>query len=223
MSKIDLNRDPRFAAAKAKLYELQQELSTLERQRNELDAGLSQTTVNQKSLIEQEASALLSGGVPETNEREALTRTLAELTHRLAVIRQAVPMQRQIVESLRAEIGQQIATELLPQHQANVKAVIEAALKLNVAVEAEAALRDQLIQADVPFAGIIRPMGIAGFALRDNQGRLTRYLLECESQGYCSASDLPDVVRAQIIPRTKKPGPVASKPSRANAADWTAA
>ncbi|MFZ4479910.1 MAG: hypothetical protein ACOYNZ_08490 [Rhodoferax sp.] len=218
-----LERDPRYVAAKAKLHELTQELLSLERQRDEADAGLSQTPNTHVDKIQREASALLSGTAAHaTMERESLSRTLNELTHRLAVVRQAVPMQRQIIDTLRAEIGKQIATELLPTHRANVKAVIEAALKLNQAVEAEAALRDSLLQGAIPFAGIIRAMPINGFLLRDNQGRLTRYLLECEAEGFCDASDLPDVVRAQIVPKAKPTPATVTRRPKADAADWTA-
>lgn len=215
---IRLERDPNYSAAKAKLYELQSEVSTLEGQRNDADAGVFNATETHTDRLRIEASALLSGGPVFVPERERLTRTLTELARRLAVVREAVSMQRQIVDGLRSEIGTQIATDLLPQHRANVKAVIAAALKLNQAVEAEAALRDSLIQADVPFSGVIRPMGINGFTLRDNQGRLTRYLLECEAEGFCDASDLPEMVLRQIVPRAK-PTP-ATVTRRANADGW---
>lgn len=221
---IHLERDPRFAAAKAKLYELQSEVSTLEGQRNDADAGLSSMVVSHASRIELEASALLTGGPAFVPERERLTRTLTELTHRLAVVRQAVVMQRQIVDELRGEVGRQIATDLLPQHRANVAAVVKAALQLNVAVEAEQSLRDTLNANDVPYTSVIRAMPLNGFLLRggllDGQGRLCRYLLECEREGFCSASALPDVVRAQIPPKAK---PTPPAPAVADSGGWGAA
>ena len=202
---IRLERDPRYVEAVVRYTDLKTELDTLNRQCNDVFAGLNSLGAIVRDKIEQEAAAMLSGAPDPANpNRETLTRTLAELTHRLAVVSKAVEMQKAMVAELRAEVGKAIATDLLPQHRANVQAVAAAAIQLASAMEAEAALRVSLFDNNVPDCGILRPMTMPGVGLlRDNQSRIFRFLLECESYGFVKAADLPDVVRTQIPPRAK--------------------
>lgn len=203
---IRLERDPRYVAAKARYTELTAELSTLEREQNDVQAGLSALATSARDRINTEAEALVSGApdpAPHLS-RATLTSTLDKLAHRLAVVRSAIVMQRQIMDDLRAEVGKAIATDLLPQHRANVKAVAAAAIQLSAAMETEAALRTALYDNNVPDCGILRPMTLPGVGLlRDNQSRIFRFLLECHAYGFVKAADLPDVVRAQIPPPAK--------------------
>jgi len=99
-------------------------------------------------------------------DRAAVLRTIDDLTHRIAVLRQAVDMQRGIVERLRCEIGAAIASEMLPQHTANVAAIVDAALQLSIALQAEKELRDSLTEQDIPFCSIIRGHALAGIRSR---------------------------------------------------------
>lgn len=202
---IRLERDERYVAAKARYTELQTELNALERQRDDVQAGIGSLTSGARDRIDQEATALLSGTPgPENLNRATLTKTLNELMHRLAVLRSAVEMQKGIVADLRGVVGMAIATDLLPQHKANVARVAETLIQLSAALEAEAKLRDDLFVNDVPYSAVIRPMALPGVGrLSDNQSRSFRYLLECETYGFVKAADLPDVVRAQIPPPAK--------------------
>lgn len=215
---IRLERDPRYVTAKARYTELKSELDALERQRDEVNSGIGLLKNSHSDLISQEAMTLLSGA-PTADQsilkREEMVRTLAELTHRLAVLRQAVLMQRHIMESARSEVGEAIASDLLPQHRHNVSAVIEAALQLSVALQAEAELRDTLIENMVPFSSVLRAMPLHGFDLGDNQSKFSRYLLECYEHGLIGAGDLPDVVRDRLPPKAKPtPKPAARQANK---------
>lgn len=216
-----LSRDPRYVAATARLNELKSELTAAEKKRSDVQGGLGSLTTL-RDIVASEAQALLAGhqADPATARREDLMRTLDELEHRTAVLRQAVDLQRGIVADLRAEIGQAIAADLLPQHKANVLAVVEAALTLSTALQAEAELRDTLTENDVPSCGIIRAMPLRGFDLRDGQSTLSRWLLECLEHGFVKAADLPDIVRDRVPPKAKPAAPVTR---RANAEGWLAA
>lgn len=122
-------------------------------------------------------------------------------------------MQQNAVNSLRAEISALIARDMLPQHQANVRAIVDVLLQLNAALEAEADLRESLKENDVLYSGPIRPMPMPGVGtLRDNQGRMFRYLLECYEYGFVTAGDLPDVVRDRLPPPVKRTPPSANNP-----------
>lgn len=200
-------RDPRYTAAKARYTELKRELDALERQRDDVQTGIGSLASRARDQIAEEATLMLSGTPapdPANLKREALIKTLDDLTHRLAVLRAAVAMQRDIVGKLLGEVSNAIARDMLPRHRANVGAVVEALLQLNAALEAEADLRETLNENNVSYMSVMRPMPISGFGtLRDNQGRIFRYLLECHEYGFVAAPDLPDVVRDQIPPPVK--------------------
>lgn len=225
---IRLERDPRYSAAIARLAELKAELNTLERQRGDVHTGISSLGECVRNQITQEAEALLSVtpvlDVASMKKAE-LFKTLDELTHRLDVVKTAATMQQNIVNKLRGEVGEAIALDVLPQHRANVCAVFEALLQLNTALEAEADLREALSDNNVPFTSVITAMPLRGFStLRDNQGRVMRYLLECYEHGFVAASDLPDVVRDEIPPLVKRTPPHAkpvSNPKNRLDDNWT--
>lgn len=221
-TKIDirLERDPRYTAAVEHYTKLKLELDALERKRDEVQSGLNSLADHARNRITEEATALLSGGTIAAGlNRGALTQTLGELTHEIIVLREAVSMQQNIVSELRSVVGKGIATDLLPQHRANVAALAKAAIEMNIAMEREDALRRALHDTNVPDCGILRPMTMPGVGfLRDNQSRIFRFLLECEQYGFVQASDLPDIVRAQIPPKAKAtPSTVAR---RINADGW---
>ncbi len=208
MKKIDttLERDRTYVEASERFVELQVELSNLEKQRSEILSGLESLASNRQRVIQDEAAALLSGATLDAGKvarRDALTRNLEELSHRIAVLREAETMQRSIVANERTRVSREVCAELAPRHAANVAAVARAALALAEAVAAEAALRDELTEHGIAFAGHLRAMPINGFKLRDSQSRLTRYLLECHEYGFLTASELPDVVRKHIPPKAK--------------------
>lgn len=212
---VRLERDPRYSAAKARYTELKTELDTLERQRDDVQTGIGSLASRARDQITDEASAMLSGTPapdPANLKREALVKTLGELTHRLAVLRAAVAMQRDIVDKLRGEVSTAITRDMLPQHRVNVGAVVKALLQLNTALEAEADLRETLNENNVQYISVIRPMAISGLGtLRDNQGKIFRYLLECYEYGFVAASDLPDVVRDQIPQAVKSASKLAAR------------
>lgn len=224
MKHIDtqLSRDPRFVAATDRLNELKSELTACERKRDSVQSGIG-TLASQRDIVATEAAALLSGhqADPTALRRDDLVRTLDELDHKTAVLRQAVDMQRGIVADLRAEIGTAIAIDLLPQHRENVAAVVEAALQLATALQAERELRDDLIENDVPFCGIVRPMALRGFDLRDGQSMLTRWLLEALEHGFVKAADLPDILHKHIPAKASRPSAPVTR--RVAADGWLAA
>ncbi|MBS1191498.1 MAG: hypothetical protein H6R10_3290 [Rhodocyclaceae bacterium] len=223
---ISLHRDPRYTAAHTRLMEIRGELANLEQRRNEAQSGLSELGSAHGERIEAEAKAMLSGAQlsePVSMKREAITRTLEEVTHRLSVLRKAEELQRGIVEDIRAEVGRAIATDLLPLHRANVAAIFHAALQLETALVAETELRERLSDNHIPYSGVIRPMPFTGFGkLYDDQSRVSRYLLECHEYGFVTADDLPEVVRDRIPKKEGKPkGPAAARSVKED--DWTGA
>jgi len=211
-----LERDPRYAVAKARYAELNAELNALQGARDEAQTGLSSLVPGVRNLIDVEAAAMLTGTpAPDLAhlKRERMAASLDDLTHKLAVHRSAVDMQKRIVDQLRGEVSNAICRDSLPQHRANVAGVIEAALALCTALEQERELRDSLEDAGVLHSGSIRPMPIGGFGrLADDQSRISKFLLECHQFGFIDAADLPDVIRDRIPSKAKaQPAPVARR------------
>lgn len=123
------------------------------------------------------------------------------------------------MESARYEVGKAIACDLLPQHRHNVSAVIEAALALSTALQAEAELRNILTEHGVPFSSVIRAMPISGFDLADGQSKISRYLLECYEHALIGAGDLPDVVRDRLPPKARPTSKLIA-PRQAKSEGW---
>src|SRR5574340_1157642 len=140
-----LERDAAYVEASERLLALTVELSNLEKQRSELVSGIASLASQHQQAIHDQAAALLSGAaLPNAKKREELASSLDELTHRIAVLREAVSMQRAIVANERSRVSREICADLAPRHSANVAAVARAAMALAEAVAAEAALRDEL-------------------------------------------------------------------------------
>lgn len=222
-NRISLERDPRYVAARTRYTDLQQELTTLERQLNGAYVGLSSLPAP-ADLIHDEARALLEGArdTPVADNRAAVLKTVDDLRHRIAVIRRATAMQRDIVQRIAYDVSHAIAGELLPQHAANVRAVASAAIALSVALQSERELRDTLTENGVYFASTIRAMSLPGFDLADDQSRLSRYLAECFEFGFIKIGDLPNVVRDRL-PRKSRPAvlmPNAPNSSTLDGSEW---
>jgi hypothetical protein len=222
MKNIDtrLERDPRYAEAKARLDELQHQTAAAERERTELIAGLGALAAQRAAdTIKAEARALIAGTIAtEAKQREVLTASLEQVEHRLAVLREAVYMQRQTVGALANEVSQAICADLRPKHIAHVQAIIAAARTLAECCAAESALREELTSNGVTYSGYLRPMPVRGFDVTDANSTVSRFLLEAVQFGFLDASDLPPPLQELVPPpATQQPTP---KPKRSGVLGW---
>lgn len=216
-----LTRDPRYVAACARLTELRAELNQLEAQ---VDGTISKANALPSShdLVRDEAAQMLSGYTAPVTSKAAVLKTLEDLYHRRAVVREAVDMQKRIVEGLAAEVGKAISAELAPEYREAVRAMIAKAIQLAELAEAESDFRDALYQNGVQFTAHIRPMPINGFHIRDPNSWLSRYLLEAEVHGFIKASELPAILRPHIQTRTQPATYTVPTTRKLNGADWDA-
>lgn len=198
---IRLERDPRYVAATVYYTKLQAECGALERQRDEVLANLNSLGDIHRTQIEQEATALLSGDTaPTILGRGELAKTFDQLTHRVAVLRQAVSMQKAVVEKLRGVVGTAIATDLLPQHRAIVTRIADAVFELNSALEAEHDLRDALYERNVPYSAVLRSTQFPGFgSLRSPSSRVSGFILSLYEDDLIPLSKIPE----KLIPWAK--------------------
>lgn len=222
---IRLERDPRYAAAKLRLGELQLERNTLQQEAEKVERGLGSLMIDAGDNRKREAEALLVGGESHGavyQQREMLTNTLSEVRHKIAVLYEAIEMQRKIVAELAAEVSGAIARDLVPHHRANVVAVFDALLQLNTALEAEDDLRDSLYEQGVMYSGFIRPMPFTG-TLKDGNSRIMHYMKECYEYGFIERKQLPDVVLDRIPKREPAPAVRPAAAIRRDPAEWTPA
>jgi hypothetical protein len=199
-----LQRDPRFVAAQSQLIELQVQRSTAEKERDDLQSGISSLASRAMDALNAEAQALLSGEqAPGSaiNQRQKLTDSLGQVEHRIAVLRQAIFMQQQNVESLTFEVSRTICADLKPDHIANVRAMATHVIALGEVCKKEAALRDELNQNGVKFTSWLRPMPLREFDLTDSNSRGSRFLLECVAFGFLEASEIPASLRPFVAKR----------------------
>lgn len=222
---IRLERDPRYVAAVAHYTNLKTELDALERKCDDVQSGLGSLAGQAHNRLTEEATALLSGAVTTaTLTRETLTKTLGELTHKVAVLREAVSMQKNIVAELRAVVGKEIAIDLLPQHKANVAAVFKALIQLNAAAQTHFDLCDSLHQNNVPSSGYIRPMSIPGLGLlSDKFSRASMFVLEAYEYDFITLAEVPDGLKEWARAKKSKPVRAVSAPAAANVDGWVGA
>lgn len=215
---IRLERDPRYVAAVAHYTKLKVELDALERQRNEVLAGLNSLGNIARTRIEQEATALLSSDTaPTILGREELAKTLDQLSHRVAVLRQAVEMQKAVVEKLRADVGKAIATDLLPQHRAIVTRIADAVFQLDAALQAEHDLRDALYENNVPYSAVLRSTQMPGLGrLSSPSSRVSGFVLSLYEDDLIPLSKIPEKLKPWAKARKHK-DPPAVAPTKANA------
>lgn len=225
---ISLSRDPRFPAAQARLTELQVEFNALEAQRAATHSRAA-SAPRVRDLVKEEAAALISGGAPPDAgfSREQDLRTLAELDHRILVLREALSQQRTIIEALRCEVSRAISQEMKPAHVANVRAVYDALLNLDAALQAEHALRDTLFAEGVLYQSNIRPMNLPKLGmLSDSNSRASSWALDALDHGYVELKELPaslqEAGRAKLGAKAPK-APSFAPRKKLDPADWTAA
>jgi hypothetical protein len=215
-----LERDPRYVPAKALLNELKGQLTTAEKERNDLQTGISSLADRASRALAAEAQTLLSGcqaPEPAVNQRQHLTDSLGKVDHQIAVLRQAITMQQQTVEGLTAKVSQAICADMLPMHCDNVRKVAQAYLVLEECCRAEQELRDELNQNGVLTSGTLRPMSVRGCNSRDSNSALSRYLLEAVEFKFLAASEIPESLRAYVR-RPAKPQP--EEPAHAPGDGW---
>lgn len=216
---ISLERDGRYVAAKGKLIELQHELKRLENERSNSLAQINQKNLDNKhhkSRLDLQAESLLDNGSDSSIpiSANAARQTYSQLTEKIIVVMHAITIQRARLADLTDEISKEIALECLPEHQANVAAIVGALLKLESALAAESKLRDDLYGNGIAYQSYIRPMPLRGIGLlSDHQSAVSRYLLECLENGFIAKRDIPESLHKYIPSRgdEKKSKPITEK------------
>jgi hypothetical protein len=160
---IQLENDKPYAAAAAKLAELEARVATLDQRRAELSVGIGRTQAARDVLTARAERLLQDAVVPLSNDAKmtAMRRDLGAVEDELGVVRRAVQLQRPIVEHERQRVSREICDRLRPRHRQIIGAIAAALEQLSTALQAEEALRSELIEAGVEFSTLLRPMPFA--------------------------------------------------------------
>jgi hypothetical protein len=196
-----LERDPRYVAEKELLTGLQLQFSAAEKERDHLVADIGALSARAREDITAEAVLLLSKAQPPTaavRKREQLTDSLGQIYHRMAVLGEAIRMQRERVESLRLEVSRVICADVAPSLDAIVRAEIAAVSAVAEIRKDEADIINMLHDNGVVLTDAIRPMLIQGFDLRDSNCLASRTLLERVRFKQLAVSELPVALRAHV-------------------------
>jgi hypothetical protein len=140
--------DPEYAAGSARLTELQTEFSALDREISSLTSRLNMSHNTEREQRLAEAAALTShptaAAVTERFSAEALRMTLGEKQARCALLRDAITLQRALVDAARNRASLAGLAVARPHHERLVLRATEAAIELSRAMQAEADYRAAL-------------------------------------------------------------------------------
>ena len=222
-----LGDDPAYAAAAAKLTELQVQLSAASARRDAVLAELNRLAVGPQSRLDSivaKARQLLGGdSTTQGADAAALRAELVELSEHASVLAAAIALQKETVQTFRATVSRRLVGELVPTHRALVREIAKRIVALDEALAAEAALRDELFQRDI-LLGALRPMPLSGFGrLRDENSRCAAYLVECVEFGFLGVGDLPPNLHESARAKLRRDPPPAPTRSKANADGWVGA
>lgn len=218
----NLASDPRYAAAAAKLGELQADLNTLTARGDAVLTALNNAATNsprRADAIEAAAYRLLgkdAGASSDANAR-LLREEFAELVEKKQVLVVAIRLQREVLANLRAEVSRNCIAQVLPTHREMVRNIVDCLVALDMAVTAEHELRNKLHQGDIVF-GDLRPMPMPKLGrLSDENSRASAYLIECFEYGFIGLDEVPKHLHLFALAKTTTPAPRAKAKAVATA------
>lgn len=189
-SGVNLGSDPSYAAAKAKHTELQSEVARLERRIGEIERAILRSGTER--LGDDAALALLDGSATgDDADVTTLRGELGRVRADLAVHRRAVELQRGRVDAARSEASAAVCERLAPKHRKIVADLARTLIAAGEAALVEIEFREELFEADVSFAGRLRPMPTALGDPRDRDSALASWLREAVEFGLIEPGAIP--------------------------------
>lgn len=145
-----------YRQAQELLADVQIEYTRCDQRVSEILTALAQPKPRRSPITEQ-AEALLAGTMV-VEEVSPLTQELDELHTRRKVLTEAIRLQRQKVEELRAEYSRQACEQVKPAYDKIVARLALAVKELGLALDEERQFREQLAENRIEYASWIRPM-----------------------------------------------------------------
>jgi hypothetical protein len=204
---------PEYAAAHAKLIELQQARDNIEARAREIEimlTGLADAetfeTIDTRSPIRREAEDLLVGKeeASQTSDKDLLRKNLSQVRRTLYAHRDAVGLAEQRLNTIRYKVSKDICSKLKPQYDQLVRNIGTAMIALNGAMVAEREFFERLFLADVANGELIAmPIPRLG-TLKQQSSIMTAYFGELLERGIITAEEAkkaglhPDIVAMKI-------------------------
>jgi hypothetical protein len=150
---LNMNDDAKYRESVQREINFRLELNAVKSAMSELQTQAPAD--GSRGLVAREADALVNG---EDDSADVGREQLAALRHKAAVLEKAIELQRQVVARERARVSRLIAEQRLPEYKAIVKRGAKALADVRQFILDERDFRESLINADVSFTSVIRPM-----------------------------------------------------------------
>lgn len=195
----NLDGDPEYSAAAAKLAELQTELGEISARRDVVlgQLNIAASAPPRRADAVTAAAYRLLGATDSTPGANAsgLRQELVALDESLAVHTEAVRIQRGVVAGLQVVASRRIIGEVLPRHKELVQRITKCIMDLDAALSAEHDLREALFERDIRLGELVpMPLSYHGL-LRDPHSRASNYLIEACARGFLGLGELPENLR----------------------------
>jgi len=134
---------PEHREAATRLAELDREQKTLQHKTRELEAQIGSGD-DDTDALRAEAAALVSSDAAVAIAQPDVRVELSAAKQRLAIVTEAIVMQKQAVGALTRECHQTMVDERKPEHAASVERIEEAITQLEQAIREENAVRERM-------------------------------------------------------------------------------
>lgn len=166
--------DSEYRAAFDRWQELKAEFTAVDRDIQ----GHNMSDVPKVDRLRAQAVALLEGEDPKVVDEEERNRTLGKLYERQRILREALRLQEQKVQTIESAVSKRIAKEVRPEYEAIMRKAVTALLALAEVADEEDAFRDRLREGGVKFASYIQPVALTNYRLTGVEQTRTSYLLD---------------------------------------------
>lgn len=190
---LTLTSDPGYAAAAARLVEVQGELNTVQAEIDEIVSRSAQK-VSERTTVEVAAAELLEGDRtrldnPDTRD---MNPRLDELSRRRRILNTAIEMQRERIKSEAWRASEAICERIAPEYRERVARLATAIIEVGHAQSAYQFLVDKLRDGDVSWSGSLAPalFGIVGYG-PDPNSAISIWLKEAVQNGFIREDAIP--------------------------------
>lgn len=167
---------------------LQNQETDLKVRLNEIEAEVQaaiakQGTTDGADRLSREVVAYLNGEPtgPARNNQEALD----DLFYRRKIAQRALQLHQQRMKEVETRLSREICKALRPEYQKLVRAVADAAIALDAAMQAEKDFRDELYMGGVQYAGSLTPVVFHGVGrMSEDNSRINRFFKDARQGGY---------------------------------------
>jgi hypothetical protein len=170
-----LKDHPAFAAEEAKLHELNVELAAIQHRKREILTAPRETGAD----VTAEASSLLDGSGPAADTHSS-EREYSRVAHAELVQQEAIRIQKTRLQAARLVASAAIVAQVKPEYVAVLRKMAEKMVELSALSDQEAAIREQLNDADVSFAGSMPPLPLNNMRLSVYASRANRWFDEAQ-------------------------------------------